>query len=109
MTAFLHIAAVAATLLATPVVAQEIDELRSVTVRHDDLDLRRARDVHRLDRRIARAAVEACGSTTSIDPTGKNIARRCRIETVAVAAAAAQRNRLVTTRTTRLASPLVRD
>ena len=50
---------------------------RSVVVRHADLDLAQARDIARLDARIARAADEACGSPSPTDLSATNAQPRC--------------------------------
>jgi UrcA family protein len=64
-------------------------------VSHADLDLRKATDIRRLDRRIAHAAQDACAPRVSPDPAGMAKARRCR--TATIAAATSQRDALVTT------------
>ena len=57
------------------------------------LDLRRERDVRRLDRRIASAAASLCGPMSDADPAGKNAVRRCRMD--AAASAVGARTRLI--------------
>lgn len=76
-------ALVAATVSIVPATAETITVTRPVA--HADLDLSRARDVHRLDRRIAVAAGEACGSASSFDLAGQHEAQRCRVATIAAA------------------------
>ena len=83
-----------ATLLAfsaTPALAEPITV--TSTVQTADLDLSSADGQRQLDRRIARAAREVCGSASDADLEGKNEVRRCRAETIA--AAASQRDHLL--------------
>jgi len=79
---------------ATPALAQPSSVAESrIVVRTADLDLSQSAGQRVLDRRIAIAVVEACGTTSNIDPAGKNEIRRCRAETSAQVAA--NRDRLV--------------
>lgn len=78
-------AAIAASLFA-PVAAQaDIREPVTVTVRHADLDLLRADHRAKLDARIRRAAMMACGAVTT-DLRRDNDITRCRREMMADAA-----------------------
>ena len=47
-------------------------------VSYADLDLSRAADVRKLDRRIRAAVDEVCGAASAADPEGRNEVRRCR-------------------------------
>jgi len=76
------IAAAAAASL-SPALAQETPADRTHVVSFADLDLSRKADVRRLDRRIALAVEDVCGSASSADPAGRNDVRRCRVETTA--------------------------
>ena len=68
------VAALAAALLVAPATAQDT---QSRTVAHADLNLRDARDVNRLDLRIARAARDLCGNPSALDMVGRRKARQC--------------------------------
>lgn len=50
-----------------------------------DLDLSSVAGREALDRRIARAAIEVCGSASDVDLEGKNAVRHCREEVIAKA------------------------
>jgi len=80
--------------VAAPALAQSspVAENR-IVVRTADLDLSQSAGQRALDHRIAIAVIEACGTTSVIDPAGKNEIRRCRDETSAQVAA--NRDRLV--------------
>ena len=54
-------------------------------VRTADLDLRSAEGQRTLDRRLAHAASEVCGTASDVDVVGKNYVRKCRDETLAKA------------------------
>jgi UrcA family protein len=74
-----------ATLLAftaTPALA-EAPVIATSTVQTADLDLSTARGRRALDRRLAQAAKEVCGTASDVDVAGKNDVRRCRAETLA--------------------------
>ena len=58
-------------------------EERRHVVSFADLDLSIAAHVRTLDRRIAIAVEEVCGTASDADPGGKNDVRRCRVETTA--------------------------
>lgn len=88
MSRHLMIAAVAASCLVTS--AQAGTCQHAVAVRHADLNLRTPKGVARLDRRIWRAADEACGAVSTTDLVGMN--RRSRCVVAAVAAAGPQRD-----------------
>lgn len=73
-----------ATLLAftaTPALAEPITV--SSTVQTADLDLSSATGQKALDRRLALAVNEVCGTASDVDIAGKNDVRRCRVETLA--------------------------
>lgn len=53
-------------------------EVRSAIVNHDDLDLKKPRDVARLEHRLRIAIRELCGSASSADLEGKTAIRKCR-------------------------------
>jgi UrcA family protein len=78
----LAIAASAATI--TPTVAAEPETVTSV-VRTADLDLSSRDGQQELDKRIAVAAREVCGTASDVDLEGKNAVRQCRAETIAQA------------------------
>ncbi|KQS04112.1 hypothetical protein ASG11_07515 [Sphingomonas sp. Leaf357] len=82
------LAAVVAGTLVTPAFGQEITPApRSQIVRHADLDLRRASDIRRLDRRIGIAVRAACGTASDLDLAGQNAVTRCRKDTEAMLSA----------------------
>jgi UrcA family protein len=85
--------AIAATAVtAAPAVAQP-PASAILVVRTADLDLRSPAGITAMDRRI-RAVVElACGESSDADLHGRNVAVRCRAETLA--AVAAQRSRAI--------------
>ncbi len=78
-------AAFAGSLFASVTVHAEERETISMTVRHGDLDLRRADHRAQLDSRIRRAAMIACGTVTADLRQNDDIAR-CRREMTADAA-----------------------
>ncbi|UAJ10111.1 UrcA family protein [Polymorphobacter megasporae] len=65
----------------------------SIALKLADLDLSRARDVRRLDLRIARAAADVCRPESTLDLTGTIAGVRCRRDTVS--ATKMQRDRAV--------------
>lgn len=78
-----------ATLLAftaTPALA-EPPVIAISTVQTSDLDLSSPAGQRALDRRLAQAAKEVCGTASDVDVKGKNEVRRCRAETLAGLAA----------------------
>ncbi|MEG3123421.1 UrcA family protein [Sphingomonas sp. GB1N7] len=82
------LAALAAATLVTPAFGQEIaPATRSQIVHHADLDLRRAADIRRLDRRIGIAVRAACGTASDLDLAGQNEVTRCRKDTDAMLSA----------------------
>jgi UrcA family protein len=92
MKTLLSLAAFAIAVTAAPAVAQPPASALLV-VRTADLDLRSPAGIAAMDRRI-RAVVElACGDSSDVDLHGKNVAVRCRAETLA--AVAAQRSRAI--------------
>ncbi len=74
MRRILLLAALAANLCAAPGHAAP----RVKSVGFADLDLTTRGGVRTLDRRIASAIKEACGTMSDADPAGKNAVRRCR-------------------------------
>lgn len=79
----LLLAALGGALLAAPAAAQIPVQPEPVqTVSYSDLDLRTDAGRAALDRRIAAAVIEACGTASSADPQGQNEVRRCRAETL---------------------------
>jgi UrcA family protein len=74
------VAAFAATLLVVPGQAQAQTPVASA-VSFADLDLARASDVARLDRRIAIAVRAACGDPAAYDLKGRKAVRRCQAAT----------------------------
>ena len=94
LTALASALATAATITAFPVLAQEAQPPKNVSlVRTADLDLASGRDQARLDRRLAHAAREVCGTASDADVAGGNDVRRCIGETLA--AAKARRDQLL--------------
>lgn len=93
-TALFTLALIASAATIAPTVAQA-SEPATVTsiVPTADLDLSSADGQRQLDRRIARAAREVCGSVSDADLEGRNEVRRCRAETIA--AATSQRDHLL--------------
>lgn len=70
----------------TPLVSPAAETLRASTVvATSDLDLSRAADRNRLDRRIVLAARAVCGDASSFDLAGRRKIGRCR-ETVRIQA-----------------------
>jgi UrcA family protein len=86
MKTILTLAAAAVAFAAAPAFAQSGGATR-LTIGYADLDLSTARGVARLDRRIRTAVEVACGPTSDADLHGKNVARQCRVETLALARA----------------------
>lgn len=94
MTKLLRLSLLLSAFVATPALAQsEAPAPTRVVVSAADLDLASAAGQRALDRRLAHAVVEACGTTSTVDLAGSNDIRRCRDETSA--AIAADRDRLV--------------
>lgn len=73
-------------LAAVPAAAQPAASSQ-IVVSYADLDLSTERGARTLDRRIRTAVEIACGATSDADPAGKNDARQCRVETLALARA----------------------
>lgn len=71
-------AAVLAAPFATPAQAQSPAAERTQVVSFADLDLAREAGQRKLDRRIARAVKQVCGTASDADLEGKNEVRRCR-------------------------------
>lgn len=94
MTKLLRLSLLFSALVATPALARsETPTQNRVIVSAADLDLTSAAGQRALDRRLAHAVVEACGTTSTIDLAGSNDIRRCRDEISA--RLAADRDRLV--------------
>jgi UrcA family protein len=87
----LAFAAIAAASSFTPASARDAVDDRVQVVSFADLDLSRQSDVRTLDRRIALAVAEVCGTGSDVDPAGKNDIRRCRVETTALLTAERER------------------
>ena len=63
---------------ATPALAAPAEPVTGhIVVRTADLDLGSESDRRRLDHRLATAAVEACGTASNVDLSGRNEVRRC--------------------------------
>ena len=77
----LMLAALVAAPALAPAAAQSPVPDRSQVVSYADLDLGRAGDVRKLDRRIALAVKQVCGTASDADPSGKNEVQRCRTQT----------------------------
>ena len=89
MKKLLILAALAATSVGQPVLAQSAPDSPSIAVQHRDLDLRTEAGAKSLDRRIWRAVVEVCGTASDFDLKGKNDVRQCRTDTRLAASAQA--------------------
>ncbi|WP_428630430.1 UrcA family protein [Sphingopyxis sp.] len=90
MKKLLILAALAATSVGQPVLAQSAPTTPTVAVQHRDLDLRTEAGTRTLDRRIWRAAVTVCGTASDFDLKGKNDVRQCRTDTRSIASAQAR-------------------
>lgn len=86
--AMFALALISASAFITPTVAQA-PEVRIVKVA--DLDLGTAAGRKALDRRIARAAIDLCGTASDADLAGANEVRACRDDAVAEAQAQVER------------------
>jgi len=94
MKTLLNLTLILSAFAAAPALAQAAPSVENrIVVRTADLDLGSAAGQRTLDQRITIAVIEACGTTSNIDPAGKNEIRRCRVETSAQVAA--NRDRLV--------------
>ena len=91
MTHYIRIAALTACFFTVPKTV--LAEARVIVVRSADLALNEPRDVVRLDRRIDRAAKEACGPISNFDLVSMN--RRGTCTRASVAAARLQRDRVI--------------
>lgn len=92
MIKLIHASLLLAALVATPVIAEPAPTSR-VIVRVADLDLASAVGQRLLDRRLALAVTEVCGTASESDLAGSNDVRRCHGETrVRIAA---ERDRVV--------------
>lgn len=67
---------------AAPALA-EAPVIATSTVQTADLDLSNAQGQRALDRRLAQAVKEVCGTASDVDVAGKNDVRRCRVDTLA--------------------------
>jgi UrcA family protein len=88
------LALIASAATITPIVAAAAEPVAATSiVRTADLDLTSPVGQQELDRRIALAAREVCGTASDVDLEGKNAVRHCREQTIAEAAA--QREQLL--------------
>ena len=93
-TALFTLALIASATTITPTVAQAVEPATFTSiVRTADLDLSNSDGQKKLDKRIAHAAREVCGTASDVDLEGKNAVRQCRADTIA--AAASQREQLL--------------
>lgn len=90
MKKLLILAALTATSVGQPALAQSTPANPSVAVQHRDLDLRTEAGTKSLDRRIWRTVVEVCGTASDFDLKGKNDVRQCRADTRLAASAQAE-------------------
>ena len=67
---------------ATPALA-EAPAIATSTVQTADLDLSSVQGQRALDRRLAEAVKEVCGTASDVDVAGKNDVRQCRVDTLA--------------------------
>ena len=96
-TALFTLALIASAAIIAPTASQAAEPtIVTSIVQTADLDLKSADGLRELDRRIARAAREVCGTVSDADLAGKNDVRHCRAETIA--AAHAQRAQLLAAR-----------
>jgi UrcA family protein len=94
MTSIIQFSLLLFSLAATPVLAESpAPEQARIVVPTADLDLGSVSGQRMLDRRLAKAVVEACGTAADFDLAGSNDVRRCRDETIA--SIDANRDRLV--------------
>lgn len=81
MKILLSLATVGALFIFAPVAAQQPQsQPAEAHITYDDLDLGSAHGIAELDRRIAGAIRDFCGSASDINLEGKNDVRRCRVE-----------------------------
>jgi UrcA family protein len=80
-TLLLLAAALGASLAASPASAQAVPAIRVQTVHLADLNLASDAGRARLDQRLRLAVETACGTASDSDLHGRNLVRRCRIET----------------------------
>ena len=93
-TALFTLALIASATTVTPTVAQAFEPVTVTSiVRTADLDLSQSDGQRELERRIAQAARDVCGTASNVDVEGKNAIRQCRAETIAQASA--QREQLL--------------
>jgi len=81
MTNLLRHGLLLAAMIGTPVFAEPAQTNHRSIVRTSDLDLATASGQRLLDRRLAEAVIEACGTASKVDLAGSNAVRRCRAET----------------------------
>ena len=94
MTKPLRLSLLLSALVATPALAApEAPAQNRIVVSTADLDLASAAGQRTLDRRLAHAMIEACGTESNIDLAGSNTVRSCRVETAK--SIAADRDRIV--------------
>jgi len=93
MTKLLTLSLLLSAAVASPALSQSSQAESRVVVTTADLDLASAAGQRSLDRRLASAVTEACGTASVVDLAGQNEVRRCRVETSA--RIAADRDRLV--------------
>lgn len=67
---------------AAPAFAQEPANEVNVLVRTADLNLATSQGQRKLERRLAQAARDVCGTASDVDIAGKNEVRKCRDETL---------------------------
>ena len=79
--------------VSSPALSQAPQAESRIVVTTADLDLASAAGQRSLDRRLAGAVAEACGSASVVDLAGQNEVRRCQVDTSA--RIAADRDRLV--------------
>ncbi|WP_165356482.1 UrcA family protein [Sphingosinicella sp. BN140058] len=80
MKTLLSLATVGALFTFTPVAAKSVEQPQTARVGFADLDLGSTRGIAELDRRIAAAVQDYCGTASDINVKGKNDVRRCRAE-----------------------------
>lgn len=94
-TALFAVAIIASAATLTPTAGQALQPVTATSiVKTADLDLATESGQRQLDLRIAQAAREVCGEGSSVDLEGRNSARACRDETIALANS--QREQLLT-------------
>ena len=81
MKTILFSAALIAAFASSPALAQSPGAGQGFVVRHADLNLGSEAGIRALDRRLANAIANACGTPSSADPRSAAAVRQCRADT----------------------------